>query len=90
MIEQTTDKPTHQSPYQSKPSIKQDNLKYIDEALYSDIEGEPLSRFTYGEIQQMRRQQDEKNNKCKADPSMVILDQDIFKQVIHKANMNDN
>ncbi|KAA6363566.1 MAG: hypothetical protein EZS28_040906, partial [Streblomastix strix] len=43
MIEQTTDKPSHQSPCQSKPI----NTKYIDLGIYSDIEGEPQSRGYY-------------------------------------------
>ncbi|KAA6363962.1 MAG: hypothetical protein EZS28_040511 [Streblomastix strix] len=77
MIEQTTD--------QSKPNInkdkpKENNNKYVDEAIYSDIEGQPLSRFTYAEIQQMRRKQYEKGNKCQSDPSIKLLEPDMIKE----------
>ncbi|KAA6356406.1 MAG: hypothetical protein EZS28_048066 [Streblomastix strix] len=35
--------------------LKKDDIKYIDETIYSVIEGEPQSKLTYDEIQQMRR-----------------------------------
>ncbi|KAA6369249.1 MAG: hypothetical protein EZS28_035226 [Streblomastix strix] len=101
MIEQTTDKPSHQSTkikhieqptYKIKADndkqLKQDDNKYIDEAIYSDIEGEPSSRFTYAEIQQMRRKQYEKENKCQLHPSIIVLESDLIKEAKYKELMN--
>ncbi|KAA6356804.1 MAG: hypothetical protein EZS28_047669 [Streblomastix strix] len=123
MIEQTTDKPSHQSPRLSEGSqlqflylyrnieqkikadnerqLKQDIIeqqmksdydmklkkgsdKYIDETIYSDIEGEPQSRLTYDEIQQMRRKQYYKDYKCQLDPSMIVLESDLIKEAKYK------
>ncbi|KAA6367127.1 MAG: hypothetical protein EZS28_037345 [Streblomastix strix] len=83
MIEQTTDKPS--TPVQQP---KENSIKYIDETIYSDIEGEPQSRITYAEIQQMRRKQYEKDNKCQSDPSMIILESDLIKEAKYKELMN--
>ncbi|KAA6361345.1 MAG: hypothetical protein EZS28_043128, partial [Streblomastix strix] len=125
MIEQTTDKPSHQSPRLSEGSqlqflypyrnieqkikadnerqleqdiieqqmkqdydmkLKKDGNKNIDEAIYSDIEGEPQSRFTYDEFQQMQRQQFEKYNKYNLHPSMIVLETDLIKEANYKNN----
>ncbi|KAA6355010.1 MAG: hypothetical protein EZS28_049462 [Streblomastix strix] len=64
--------------------LKKDNNKYIDETFYSVIEGEPLSRLTYAEIQQMRRKQYEIDNKCQLDPSMIVLEVDLIKEANYK------
>ncbi|KAA6357379.1 MAG: hypothetical protein EZS28_047094 [Streblomastix strix] len=68
--------------------LQQDSIKNIDEALYSDIEGEPLSRFTYAEIQQMRRKQYEKGNKCQSDPSIILLESDLIKEAKFMDQLN--
>ncbi|KAA6369669.1 MAG: hypothetical protein EZS28_034802 [Streblomastix strix] len=91
MIEQTTDKPSHQSTkiksdYDMK--LKKGNDKYIDETIYSDIEREPQSRLTYDEIQQMRRKQYYKDNKCQLHPSMIVLESDLIKEAKYKELMN--
>ncbi|KAA6363361.1 MAG: hypothetical protein EZS28_041111 [Streblomastix strix] len=83
MIEQTTDKPS--TPVKQP---KENNIKYIDETIYSDIEGEPQSRLTYDEIQQMRRKQYEQDNKCKLHPSMIVLEVDLIKEAKYKELMN--
>ncbi|KAA6352983.1 MAG: hypothetical protein EZS28_051490, partial [Streblomastix strix] len=83
MIEQPTDKPD--TPMQ-QPKVN--NNKYIDETIYSDIEGEPQSRITYDEIQQMRRKQYYKDNKCQLHPSMIVLESDLIKEAKYKELMN--
>ncbi|KAA6357685.1 MAG: hypothetical protein EZS28_046788, partial [Streblomastix strix] len=123
MLEQPTDKPSHQSPRLSEGSqlqflypyrnneqkIKADNErqleqdkidqqmksdydmklkkgsdKYIDETIYSDIEGEPQSKLTYNEIQQMRRKQYNKDYKCQVCPSVILLEVDLIKEAKYK------
>ncbi|KAA6381750.1 MAG: hypothetical protein EZS28_022719 [Streblomastix strix] len=90
MIEQQTmGQSTNQLSRQSKnlapvEQPKENNNKYIDEDIYSDIEGEPLSRITYAEIQQMRRKQYEMDNKCKLHISMLVLESDIIKEANYK------
>ncbi|KAA6357228.1 MAG: hypothetical protein EZS28_047247 [Streblomastix strix] len=83
MIEQSTDKPD--TPMQQPKVI---NLKYIDETIYSDIEGEPQSRLTYNEIQQIMRKQYEKYNKCQLHPSMIVLESDLIKEAKYKELMD--
>ncbi|KAA6362414.1 MAG: hypothetical protein EZS28_042061 [Streblomastix strix] len=83
MIEQPTDKP---STLVKQP--KENNIKYIDETIYSDIEGEPQSRLTYDKIQQMRRKQYEMDNKCQLDPSMIVLESDLIKEAKYKELMD--
>ncbi|KAA6360600.1 MAG: hypothetical protein EZS28_043874 [Streblomastix strix] len=83
MIEQSTDKPS--TPVKQP---KENSIKYIDETIYSDIEGEPQSRITYDVIQQMRRQQFEKYNKCNLHPSMIVLETDFIKEDKYKELMN--
>ncbi|KAA6369062.1 MAG: hypothetical protein EZS28_035412 [Streblomastix strix] len=68
--------------------LKKDDNKYIDETIYSDIEGEPQSRHTYDEIQQMRRKQYEMDHKCQLDPSMIVLEVDLIKEAKYKELMD--
>ncbi|KAA6357623.1 MAG: hypothetical protein EZS28_046850 [Streblomastix strix] len=69
-------------------NLKKDDNKYIDETIYSDIEGDPQSWITYDEIQQMRRKQYEKENKCQLHPSMIVLEADLIKEAKYKELMN--